>query len=100
MDIELEKVKVQQQNVILAYVLWWFLGIFGAHRFYTGQSKGWLYIVLFIVAAITLFAIIGYFIFVGLFIWWIIDGFNLHKIVKLQNLEVLNNYEKQQMNNA
>lgn len=96
MDIELERIKAQQQNVVLAYILWWFLGMFGAHRFYTGQSKGWLYIVLFIVGIITLFIAVGYFIFIGMGIWWLIDGFNLHKVVKLQNLEVLNNYEKQQ----
>lgn len=96
MDIELERIKVQQQNVILAYILWWFLGVFGAHRFYTGQSKGWLYIVLLIVGIITSFLVVGYFILLGLAIWWIIDGFKLHKVVKLQNLEVLNNYEKQQ----
>lgn len=96
MDIELEKIKTQQQNVVLAYILWWFLGIFGAHRFYTGQSKGWLYIVLTIIGFVTSYIIIGWFIIFGVFIWWIIDGFNLHKIVKQYNFELLNNYEKNQ----
>ncbi|KLD96416.1 NINE protein [Aliarcobacter butzleri] len=98
MDIELEKIKAQQQNVILAYILWWFLGIFGAHRFYTGQSKGWLYIVLTIIAFLTIYIFIGIFIFIGLAIWWIFDGFKLHKIVKENNLEMLNNYQKNNSN--
>ncbi|MFA6742527.1 MAG: TM2 domain-containing protein [Arcobacteraceae bacterium] len=95
MDVELEKVKTEQLNVVLAYILWWFLGVFGVHRFYTGQSKGWLYIVLFIVGIITMFFVVGYFILIGLGIWWIIDGIKLNKVVKEYNLNLLNNYQRQ-----
>tara|TARA_R110002050_G_scaffold244596_1_gene382184 strand:- start:134 stop:427 length:294 start_codon:yes stop_codon:yes gene_type:complete len=95
MDVELEKAKAEQLNVVLAYVLWWFLGIFGVHRFYTAQSKGWLYIVLCVIGFITSFIVIGYFVFIGLFIWWIIDGIKLNNVVKLYNINVLNRYQQQ-----
>jgi len=27
------------KNMVIAYVLWWFLGVFGAHRFYLERPK-------------------------------------------------------------
>ncbi|XPV70181.1 MAG: NINE protein [Halarcobacter sp.] len=93
-DFGLEKAKTQQKSVVLAYLLWWFLGWLGIHRLYAGMSKWWLYPVLGLVGAITIFILVGYIILLGLFIWWIIDAVNLHKVIQLQNLEVIENYEK------
>jgi TM2 domain-containing membrane protein YozV len=93
-NLELEKAKTQQLNVVLAYLLWWFLGIFGMHRLYTKQKRWWLYIVVGIVGIITTFILIGYLILIGLFILWIIDGFQLNGIVKDFNLNILENFEK------
>jgi len=52
-NLELEKAKTQQLNVVLAYLLWWFVGIFGMHRLYTKQKKWWIYIVLGLIGLIT-----------------------------------------------
>lgn len=93
-NLELEKAKTQQLNVVLAYLLWWFLGIFGMHRLYTKQKRWWLYIVVGIVGIITTFIIIGYVILIGLFILWIIDGFKLNGIVRDFNLNILENLQK------
>ena len=93
-NLELEKVKTQQLSVVLAYLLWWFLGIFGMHRLYTKQSKWWIYIVLGIIGVITTFILIGYLILIGLFILWIIDGFKLNGVVKTFNLSILEDFEK------
>ena len=93
-NIDLEKAKTQQLNVVLAYLLWWFLGVFGMHRLYTKQKRWWIYIVLGIVGIITTFILIGYLILIGLFILWIVDGFKLNAIVKDFNLEILENLEK------
>ncbi len=97
-DFGLEKAKTQQKSVVLAYLLWWFLGWLGIHRLYAGMSKWWLYPVLGLVGAITVFILVGYVILLGLFIWWIIDAVNLHKVIQLQNLEVIENYEKSTQN--
>lgn len=44
-----------QKNVGLAYVLWFFLGTLGGHKFYLGKGKqGVLYLLLTIVAGISL----------------------------------------------
>jgi len=93
-NLELEKAKTQQLNVVLAYLLWWFVGIFGMHRLYTKQKIWWIYIVAGIVGIITTFILIGYLILMALFILWIIDGFKLNGIVKDFNLTILENFEK------
>jgi TM2 domain-containing membrane protein YozV len=94
-NIELEKAKTQQLNVVLAYLLWWFIGILGIHRLYTKQKRWWIYIVLGIIGIITTFILIGYFILMGLFLLWIIDGFKLNNIVKDYNIKILENFEKE-----
>lgn len=93
-NIDLEKAKTQQLNVVLAYLLWWFLGIFGMHRLYTKQKRWWIYLVLGIIGIVTIFILIGYLILIGLFILWIIDGFKLNNIVKEFNLNILEEFER------
>jgi len=93
-NLELEKAKTQQLNVVLAYFLWWFVGIFGMHRLYTKQKRWWIYIVLGLIGLITTIIFIGYFILIGLFILWIIDGFKLSGIVKDYNLNILEKFER------
>ena len=93
-NLELEKAKTQQLNVVLAYLLWWFVGIFGMHRLYTKQKRWWIYIVLGLIGIITTVIFIGYFILIGLFILWIIDGFKLNAIVKDFNLDILEKLER------
>jgi TM2 domain-containing membrane protein YozV len=93
-SIEIEKIKLEQKNVVLAYLLWWFLGILGIHRLYTNQSKWWLYIILFIVGFLTSFIFIGSVFIFALFMWWVIDGIRLNGICKIYNLELLEKYER------
>lgn len=57
-----------------AYLFWWFLGVFGGHRYYLGQTKmGLLYTFTF-----------------GLFwIGWFIDLFKVGKMVDEYNAKVV-----------
>lgn len=64
-----------KKEVILAYILWFFLGSFGVHRLYMGRtSSGILMALLHVISwALTIF-LIG---FVGLGLvglWWFIDA--------------------------
>lgn len=52
----------EQKSTGVAYALWFFLGIFSAHRFYLGRPLS------------AILQIASYFIVVG-FIWWIVDAF-------------------------
>ena len=95
-NLEFEKVKVNEQNVVLAYALWFFLGCFGVHRFYTGQSKGWMYIVAFIIGYASLVFLVGGVILLGIFGFWIYDGIKLNQIVKMNNLKLIEDFERAQ----
>ena len=73
------EIKNQGKNMIVAYVLWYFLGFLGGHRFYmkrTGSA---------IAQLILSITIIGIFV---TFIWWVVDAFLLHNWVKEHNREL------------
>ena len=93
-DVEQMRLEEKKKNVILAYILWWFLGFFGAHRFYMGKSKAVTMLIISILSFITMFIVVGYIGLIAMFIWWISDAINLHKWVTIYNLELIDNYEK------
>lgn len=53
----------------LAYFLWFFLGVFSAHRFYMGRPGS------------AVAQILSYFVLIG-FAWWIIDAFRMPAMVQ------------------
>jgi TM2 domain-containing membrane protein YozV len=72
---ELEK---KRKNKGIAYLLWFFLGGFGGHRFYVGDTG--------IAIGMILVWIIGWFtFFIPSIIWVIIDAFLLSKRVDTYN---------------
>ncbi len=73
------EVKNRGKSMLVAYILWYFLGFLGAHRFYIGK-KG---------SAIT--QLILTITIVGLIVnavWWIVDAFLLHGYIKEKNQQV------------
>ena len=75
------EVKSQGKNMIVAYILWYFLGIVGGHRFYMGK------IGTAVTQLILSLTVVGL-IVTG--IWWIVDAFLVHTWVKRHNAEVEN----------
>ncbi|MBP3965918.1 TM2 domain-containing protein [Paenibacillus lignilyticus] len=74
-----QEVRNQGKNMLVAYILWFFLGSFGAHRFYmkkTGSAVAQLILTI---------TIIGYIVSA---IWVLIDAFLLHGMVKEENQRV------------
>ena len=60
----------------LAYVLWFFLGPFGAHRFYLGRvGSGIGMLVLFWLGAFTAVLVVGWVFLLAYGVWWIVDVF-------------------------
>jgi len=73
------EVKSRGKSMLVAYVLWYFLGIFGGHRFYMGRTGT---AVTQLILSITV---------VGMLvtsIWWIIDAFLLHSQVREHNQQL------------
>jgi TM2 domain-containing membrane protein YozV len=90
--LEFEKTRIQseiiyeEKNLGLAYALWFFLGTFGAHRFYLGKIKtGIAFLVIAFLGWILLF--IPYIV---LGIWWLIDIYYVNKYVVEHNNEMRN----------
>ena len=62
------------------YLLWFFLGFFGAHRFYLGRTRS------AIVQLLMCLSIIG---IIPLAFWWLIDAFLIPDMVRDENLETI-----------
>lgn len=82
---------IEKKSLIAAYVLWFFLGYIGAHRFYLGRPlSGFIMLTL---SAVTLlltfvsFGLLGFMWFVvGL--WWLIDALLVPGMVSSSNRDV------------
>jgi len=74
-----QEVKNQGKNMVVAYVLWYFLGIVGGHRFYLGKKGS------AIAQLILTLTLIGAVITA---IWWLVDAFLVHTWVKDHNRDV------------
>jgi TM2 domain-containing membrane protein YozV len=73
------ELKSQGKNMFLAYVLWYFLGAFGGHRFYmkrTGSAVTMLILSILIVGLVVTA------------IWALVDAFLLHTWVREHNRQL------------
>jgi TM2 domain-containing membrane protein YozV len=78
LDMEMKR---HGKEMVIAYAFWFFLGVFGAHRFYIGRTGS-------AVAQLVLSITIVGLIITG--IWAIIDAFLLYNYVNEHNDEVEN----------
>lgn len=82
--------EASKKSVGATYLLWFFLGYFGAHRFYLGRvgsGVGQLLLALF--GWIPLF--LGW---AALGIWWLVDAFLIPDMVKVENLKAISEIEQ------
>jgi len=86
MQINNHIVIVNQKSTLLAYVLWFFLGQLGIHKFYLGQvAAGIVYLVLGVIGWATTFILIGWVPLGVLWILLIIDLFTIPGTVQRIN---------------
>ena len=79
----------QKKSLAVAYILWWFLGMFGGHRFYLGQTGS--AVVMLVVTLVSIPAtliLIGFVGLLAIWIMWIVDAFTMPGTVKMQNLQL------------
>jgi len=80
------KMNVEGKNIVIAYLLWWFLGWAGVHRFYLGRVKsGIMQLLLFVLGWVTAVFVIGYVFILVWFIWWALDAYFTYRIVAKEN---------------
>ncbi|MDF2960242.1 MAG: hypothetical protein K0S39_1977 [Paenibacillus sp.] len=73
------EVKRKGKNMAIAYILWYFLGILGAHQFYTGRTA------IGVIQLVLSLTVLGLFVTV---VWWIVDAFLLYNWVNQRNVAV------------
>lgn len=77
------------KSVGLAYVLWFFLGGLGIHRFYLGRTgSGVGMLLLNLVGWLTVWIMIGGVFLFAWFIWWIVDAFLIPGMARGQTVSV------------
>lgn len=68
------------RSPVVAYLLWFFLGGFGAHRFFMGRmGSGFGMLGLFVGSTVLSVVGIGLFGYLALFAWWVADAFMMTK---------------------
>ncbi|MYA66811.1 MAG: TM2 domain-containing protein [Gammaproteobacteria bacterium] len=73
--------------MVVAYVLWFFLGSLGAHRFYLGRWRSAIVLILLLLLAIISYIslvgfLIGLLLQLVIGIWLLIDAFRMPKMAR------------------
>lgn len=80
----------RKKSVGIAYLLWFFVGALGLHRFYAGQSgTGLAILLIFIFSAILSVVGIGLLGFVVLAVWLFVDIFLIPGMVERYNGDLM-----------
>lgn len=76
----------KKKSTVIAYVLWFFLGSFGGHRYFVGKiGSGIAMAALWLIGVLTTWLFIGFLFLAILYVWVIIDAFLLHGWVSRYN---------------
>jgi TM2 domain-containing membrane protein YozV len=78
-----------KKSVIVAYLLWFFLGMFGVHRFYLGRWISGLILLLFTLVAGALYVILVGMVLMAIpGLWWLIDALLIPGMTRSYNNEL------------
>ncbi len=84
-----QRVMNEAKSVGAAYLLWFFLGTLGAHRFYLGRTgSGLAQLALLVVGWLTAAIVIGFGFLIALGIWWIVDAFLIPGMISEQKAQL------------
>ena len=74
----------------IAYLLWFFVGLFGGHRFYLGRTgSGLSMAIIFVISLILTAAVIGFFGLLAVGIWALIDALLIPGMVQEHNNQLI-----------
>ncbi|MFT8337487.1 TM2 domain-containing protein [Schleiferilactobacillus harbinensis] len=69
------EVEKRKKSTVAAYLLWWFTGIIGGHRYYMGKTGS--------AVAMTLITVLTFGIgIIVTGIWWIVDAFSIPRWIQ------------------
>lgn len=84
-----------KKSLLVAYLLWFFLGFLAAHRFYVGATTSALILVaLWLVGMALSVILIGHVILLIPAVWWVIDAFLIPGLVSARNNSLIAEIER------
>ncbi len=87
---KLMRYDAEKRSVIIAYLLWFFLGYLAFHRFYLSRwISGLIFLALMGIGFVLSFVIVGYLILAPMFLWWLIDALLIPGMVSSRNRELI-----------
>ncbi len=76
----------EKKSLVIAYLLWFFLGYGGVHRLYLGRwVSGLIMLAIFGVSMLLTFVFIGYIGVAFIFLWWLLDALLTAAMVQSHN---------------
>jgi TM2 domain-containing membrane protein YozV len=84
-----QRVTNEAKSAGVAYLLWFFFGALGAHRFYLGRTgSGIAQLLLFIFGWMTIMIAVGAVLLVALAIWVLVDAFLIPGMIQAHKGEI------------
>ncbi|NJO55630.1 MAG: TM2 domain-containing protein [Rhodospirillales bacterium] len=79
-----------KKSTLITYILWFFLGVFGVHRFYLRRiGSGIALLLLWAIGSLLTFIGVGYLLLGFAALWLIIDIFLIPGMVRDYNLSII-----------
>ncbi|MDB5535373.1 MAG: hypothetical protein JWQ65_248 [Devosia sp.] len=91
MDRTSAQYDIEKKSLLVAYLLWFFLGYVGAHRFYLGRPiSGFVMLALSAVTLVLTLVSFGFlsFLWFAVGLWWLIDALLIPGIVAGRNTRI------------
>lgn len=86
--------QVRKKDPVAGFLLWWFLGTFGGHRFYCNRpGSGAAMLVTTIVSIPLCYVCVGFITLAGILVWWVVDAFLISGWIQAHNQQVMNQLE-------